>query len=761
MNNKTKKGTGKFIFVIVVLVLMLCVSIPLAFQTTSKNNENTFTAQDVQDAHDQGYNSGVEDKNAYELLISGYRTQIDDLNRNIESLNKQLDDNKTTISELESIKTTNEQTIIDLMQSISSNEQTISGLNIQIDSLNSEVKKLENLNETNTEEITRLNTQVTTLQNLVNQLQITNDLNLTTITNLNNQIKSLNSQMSDLIFQGQNYSSDVTTLNNKIAELEQSIAYYEQYIASLESGEQVVATFEFNGSVYSIQILSKGAYASVTTPTSTDYVIFNYWTVNGEQVELSTYPVNTNTKFIANVTKKYDVKFMVDNSEYDCQLVVENGYATLPSVPTKDGYEFDGWSLNGVDVIENISSTAVTQNVTYTAVFTKLHTVTFMFDGEVKSTQNVRNGNSSTNVDIASTTYVVFNGWTLNGVIVDVTTQPIYSDTTFVADITRYYDVTFMIDDAEYDHQIVVENGYATLPAVPEKDEYDFVGWSLNGVDVVEISYFQINSNNTFTAIFTFRPDFYSVSFNGDMTTLTGSDIWIANGDAYYSSNAEHYKFVYETMTWEEITWTMLNYGDVYNFGASDVWTDGVDYYVNGYKLDFDNYTVDGSSLVSLPTGFSASNVWTDGISTYYSSGSRQYVFDTELKKWSKISFNGDTTNLDGEYIFNDGVNTYCIYSAFYTYMYKFDKSTLTWEEVDSVYGRTDLIGISFKNINNKLYYLRGGEFCFVDVENNELIELPYTISISSGVLIDYIWGVNDTLFFSSYSGNFVYKESE
>ena len=37
-------------------------------------------------------------------------------------------------------------------------------------------------------------------------------------------------------------------LNNKIAELESSIAYYEQYIAGLESNDQVVATFEFNGS---------------------------------------------------------------------------------------------------------------------------------------------------------------------------------------------------------------------------------------------------------------------------------------------------------------------------------------------------------------------------------------------------------------------------------------------------------------------------------------------------------------------------------
>ena len=87
------------------------------------------------------------------------------------------------------------------------------------------------------------------MQNLNTQLQENNALNAKTINGLNAQIASLNNQIADLTLQTQNNSSVVNALNAKIAELQKSVSYYEQYLSTLESGEQVVATFEFDGSV--------------------------------------------------------------------------------------------------------------------------------------------------------------------------------------------------------------------------------------------------------------------------------------------------------------------------------------------------------------------------------------------------------------------------------------------------------------------------------------------------------------------------------
>lgn len=65
----------------------------------------------------------------------------------------------------------------------------------------------------------------------------------------------------------------------------------------------------------------------------------------------------------------YVVKFMVDDEEYNSQEINKNTYISLPTEPTKTSYEFLGWSINGIDIVENIQTSRVTEDVTYIAVF--------------------------------------------------------------------------------------------------------------------------------------------------------------------------------------------------------------------------------------------------------------------------------------------------------------------------------------------------------------------------------------------------------
>ena len=511
-----------------------------------------YTSEDLQDAYDKGYDDAFKNKDEltqqvdyYKELTDTYYISILDYQAQIKDYETLTKNNQNTISTLEQNKI-DLQTQVDNLNTIkNNNEKTISDLQVEVSNLENQVKILTNNDTVKAEEIAELNKQILSLNNLISQLQNTNTLNINTIASLNSQIENLNSQISNMTLQNQNVNSQITALNNKISELQESINYYEQYIASLENGEQVVATFEFDGSVYNIQIVNKNSIVTVTTPTSTDYVIFNYWTVNGEQVDLSTYQVTTNTKFVADVTNKYDVKFKVDNTDYNSQIVAENGYAILPDEPTKTGYEFDGWSLNGVDVVDNISSTAVTQNVTYLAVFTKLHTVTFMYEDETKSTQNVRNGEYATDVEIDNTTYKVFNGWKVNGSFVDVDTYKIVADIIFTADITYKYDVKFKVDNTDYNSQIVAENGYAILPEEPTKIGYEFDGWSLNGVNIVEnISSTAVTQNITYQAVFT---KLYTVTFMYEDVILSTQQV--RNGN-YIIVPEEPTKTGYEFIGW-------------------------------------------------------------------------------------------------------------------------------------------------------------------------------------------------------------------
>lgn len=513
-------------------------------------NENTIDSLNAQittlNSQISGLNSTI---NASEETIKGLNSQITSLNTQIANLNQSITNNEKTISDLRiEINNLNSQ-IIEMNNDKNADKNTIKLLNSQVSSLNERVSSLTKQNESYSETIndlnaqikalsneknnliientnyyntiSSLNNQVVNLQNVNKQLENTNLLHQNTISSLNTQIANLNQQINDITLQGQNNSSIIASLNAKIAELEESISYYENYIASLESGEQIVVTFEYDGSVYNIQVINKGSKLSVTTPENTAYKVFNGWKVNGEFIDLATFTTTSNTRIIADITYNYDVIFKVDNNVIDSQIIVSGNVASAIENPSKAGYEFDGWSTDGTNIVD-ISKNKITENTTYYAMFTKLYNVTFVYEDTIKSTQTIRSGSFATNVAVDNTQYKIFNGWKVNGSIVDISTYKISSDTQFVADITYKYDVIYKVDDTVYNTQIVAKNNYPTLPSNPVKSGYEFEGWSLNGKDVINTSTLAIISNTTYTAVFT---KLYKVNFIYENETISTQSV--------------------------------------------------------------------------------------------------------------------------------------------------------------------------------------------------------------------------------------------
>lgn len=482
-----------------------------------------YTQDDVQNAYEDGYSTALTDKEEYDKLINSYRDTITTQNDLISqytseatALNNSIKDYQGQIATLNEQKTALE-TQIDTLNTIkTSNETTISELNGQIASLSNQVLMLQANKDENARQIESLNAQIANLQTLNNQLQENNELNTRTINGLNAQIASLNNQIADLTLQTQNNSAVVNALNNKIAELQKSVSYYEQYLGTLESGEQVVATFEFDGSVYNIQVVNKNSTLTVTPPTSTAYVIFNGWTVDGEPIDLATFRITQNTKIVADVTHKYEVNFMVEGENHNSQIVLKDAKVTIPTNPTKNGYVFDGWTLDGNSVV-NLTNYTVTQNVTFTAKFTKLYSVVFKYEDTTLKTETVKSGNCATAPTATSTAYKVFNGWKVNGIATNVSEYRITADTVFVADITYKYDVKFMADDKVHNSQIVEKHGKPTVPSNPTKTNYVFVGWSIDGTNTVDVSKYMIVGNTTFTALW--RLDDFTVTFKVDNST--------------------------------------------------------------------------------------------------------------------------------------------------------------------------------------------------------------------------------------------------
>lgn len=618
-----------------------------------------YTQEDVQKSYEDGYSTALKDKDEYDKLINSYRDTITTQNDLISQYTSEATALNNSIKDYQGqVATLNEQraaleTQIETLNTIkASNETTITELNGQIAELSTQILTLQGNKDENERQIAALTEQLTNLQNLNTQLQENNALNAKTINGLNAQIASLNNQIADLTLQTQNNSSVVNALNAKIAELQKSVSYYEQYLYTLESGEQVVATFEFDGSVYNIQVVNKNSLLTVATPPSTAYVIFNGWTVDGEPIDLATYRITANTKIVADVTHKYEVNFMVDGENYHNEIVLKNANVTPPAAPTKNGYVFEGWTIDGNSVV-NLTTYTVTQNVTFTAKFTKQYSVVFKYEDTTLKNETVKSGNYATAPETNSTAYKVFNGWKVNGVAVNVSEYRITADTVFVADITYKYDVKFIADGKMHNTQIVERNGKPTVPANPTKTNYVFVGWSIDGTNTVNVSNYTVTENVTFTAIF--RVDKFTVTFKNGDTTVATQEVqnggyatapafdsetfkgWTVDGKTVI--NLSTYKITANTtFTAKFGTWTRL--GDDMHYVYGDSTMNSVDIAVSGLKA---------GDKIKVTANYIKANIRDDGNNSFWYNSpdgngcyGYEYGYDGQ---WQQLQYEGDGGN--------------------------------------------------------------------------------------------------------------------
>lgn len=472
-------------------------------------------------SYNDGYTAGLQDKNAYEI-------EITKLKADKQSLTAQLDTANNNITQLTGEKTTLETQKEELQTQCATltakneaNTLEITRLTTLVDEYKSQIDSLDKTNTDHLATINSLNSQITLLNEQITTLNNTNTTNANTIATLNTQIASLSTQINTLTSQIATQADTISSLNVQIAKLNNSITVYEQFLQGLESDTQAVATFVFNGSLYSIQVTPKGTTVSVADPTSTTYIIFEGWTVNGADVTLSNYPLTTNTEFVAKVTYRYNVSFVANDVTTSSQIVTLNECATVPANPTREGYSFAGWLVNGTVV--DPTTYLITQDTTFVAKWTQVHTVQYVAEDVVLDTQSVNNCEYSTPYNYTSTAYKVFKGWQVNGVDVDPTTYPITQDTIFTAKLLYKYDVQFKVDNAVYgDLQIVARNEYATVPTAPEKAKYMFKGWSVDGANIVDISTYKITQNTTFIAVFR---EMFTVQYMANDELLDSQDV--------------------------------------------------------------------------------------------------------------------------------------------------------------------------------------------------------------------------------------------
>lgn len=233
-------------------------------------------------------------------------------------------------------------------------------------------------------------------------------------------------------------------------------------------------------------------------------------------------------------TKTYTVTFK-DGETVVKTVSVKDGAtiadADLPADPTNDSAVFEGW-FDGDKAFDKTA--AITGDVTYTAKWTSLFTVTFKDGDTVIATATVKDGEKIAASDIpanlADTQDAAFEGW-FNGDSAFDKDAAITASVTYNAKWTGLFNVTFMNGDTQV-KSVKVKSGEkiadTDIPADPAfaTPEYAFGGWFNGEVEFDEDA--TVDSNVVYTA--KWNKVAYVVTFkNGDEVVKT-SYIEIAEG---------------------------------------------------------------------------------------------------------------------------------------------------------------------------------------------------------------------------------------
>lgn len=287
-----------------------------------------------------------------------------------------------------------------------------------------------------------------------------------------------------------------------------------------------------------IQIVEEGKFAKkpTTNPMGETGYEFDYWSVNGQKVDVATYAINADTTFEP-VFKKmtYIVKFFDgEGTQIGTEQYVKYlDKAVAPGDPVAPaGYTFAGWSVDTtVTGIKDVANYPITENTNFTPIFTLVPVIKY----EVKFLD--KDGNQYGDIqEVVEGGYAFepaikpdgeegyeFDYWTVKGVKVDnVRTYAINEDTVFepVFKIktfrVRFYDGR----GYKIDQQTVEYGDYAVEPNVTLETPVGqkFIGWSVDGVNTVVVDFYEITENTDFRPLF--GPETYTVVFRNEGVTV-------------------------------------------------------------------------------------------------------------------------------------------------------------------------------------------------------------------------------------------------
>jgi uncharacterized repeat protein (TIGR02543 family) len=290
------------------------------------------------------------------------------------------------------------------------------------------------------------------------------------------------------------FENEIT--ENTILVIDENHTIYVKWIAN-----EYEASFELNGGVGvadPITVAYDTAYGELPSPTKEGYT-FNGWHLDDETYR-NRVDSNSIVKTAENhilyakwIANEYEVTFDVGTGVLGDSMMVtyDSTYGELPS-PTKEGYTFRGWYLDGEtfnDEIESSSMVTIDKNHTlYARWGVNKYTASFELNGGVGLAEPIIVTYDAAYGELPNPTKegYTFNGWYLENLYVNmITSNSIVTKTEehilYAKWVANEYIVSFNSNGGSSAEQKLVtyDEAYGELPS-PTKTGYTFEAWYLD-----------------------------------------------------------------------------------------------------------------------------------------------------------------------------------------------------------------------------------------------------------------------------------------
>ena len=220
-----------------------------------------------------------------------------------------------------------------------------------------------------------------------------------------------------------------------------------------------------------------GKATEPTTDPSMYDSTFLGWFIGDNEFDFNTVLYNDVTltaHYATNLTVTFD---SAGGSAVDHEQLLSGEAATEPTDPTKAGYTFDKWTLDGE---EYNFATLVTEDITLVATWLENFTVSFDSDGgSAVASQEIADGSTATEPADPTKAGYTFDEWQLESEAFNFAT-PITEDIELTATWLENFTVTFDSQGGSaVTAQEVADGSAATEPDPdPTKDTFTFSHWS-------------------------------------------------------------------------------------------------------------------------------------------------------------------------------------------------------------------------------------------------------------------------------------------